>query len=544
MNSKTKIQFQRLVWIIIGIHLIQCRTHKSNYDLSSFLFSNPPISEIYFSSPGRDIPLETKRKVKEVILSEIRKSKESIRLYVYSLDDYEIITELYAKKRAGLDIQIFGDKEEDYEEVESLGFQVNRWEGTGIHHTKIFLFDRIRLFMGTGNFTTHGLETDHNVYWIQNLTSEESENLILTLSGKNSLGRVPLGSLEYLFAPEAGLEIQSRLLDAIDGAKFSIRYLIYSHYDPVFTLKIWEASKRGVIVQAIYNVPMNPEAEFLRRNLNQPSQIWEDGNVDFVFKNESYRGGLLHHKTMLVDEKDVYVGSYNYSVSARDKNKEYFVKMDHPLVTHEFLMEWERIRSNAIPVSLLTEVENPNNQSGLHAYSFQRFQNSLFETNLVFQMNGNLDSNANALSKQYETSLSLDGLTFVWRDPLGANRFILSSNSVDPIWEESVVSDLNLSLQSYFFGTKVTLSNGERVVSVSIWDGTNPKETIILDDSSFAMARSDFRVGKNLWMWVQTEERTISFCHTKQKGSFPKWMVFLLNRLHTKQNQNLLCSND
>ncbi|TGM81018.1 phospholipase D-like domain-containing protein [Leptospira bouyouniensis] len=534
---------QRFVIIIIALLSIQCHSQKSKLDLSSLLYAQPPLNEIYFSYPGRNVSIEKKRIVKDVILSEIRKSKESIRMYVYSLDDYEILTELYLKQRSGVNIQIFGDKEEEYPELESLGFQVVRWVGSGIHHTKIIIFDRFRLFLGTGNFTSHGLETDHNVYWIQTITNEESDQLISTLEGKNPLGRLRIGRLDYIFAPEAGFEIQSQLLDAIDGAKSSIQYLIYSHFDPVMTWKLMQAANRGVFIQGIYNVPINPEGEFLSQNLHFPSQIWEDGNVDFIYKDDVYKGGLLHHKTMLVDGKDVYVGSYNYSVSARDKNKEIFVKISHPLVMNEFLMEWKRIQLNAIPISRAALLENANSQSLLKSYTIQTFQNDLFETNLFFQKEGNLDSNSTALSKQYLNSLGLQTMSNGTQEGTGTERFEFSSIQFDPIWEKSEVDKSTLHLQSYFFGTKVTLSSGEPVLSISIWDGSSPKENIPLDGMSFAMGRSDFRVGKNLWMWVRTENRVLSFCHTKQKGVVPIWMVYLINRIFTKQNQTLTCSS-
>ncbi|MBL0954662.1 MAG: PLD-like domain protein [Leptospira sp.] len=528
------------VWFVLN-----CHPSKSKLDLSAFLFPSP-LSEIYFSYPGRNVSKEKKRNVRDVILSEIQKSKESIRMYLYSIDDYEIISALYAKKRAGVNIQIYGDKDEDYRELESFGFQVQRWEGSGIHHTKIILFDRNRMFLGTGNFTSHGLETDHNVYWTQNLKLPEYDALVTTLEGKNPLGTVKVGDLVYIFAPDAGFEIQTQILEAIDLAKESIQYLIYSHYDPVISLKLLEASKRGVRVEGIYNSPTqtNPEAIYLSKQLSFPSQIWEDGNVDFVYEENTYKGGLLHHKTMVIDKRDVYVGSYNYSVSARDKNKEVFVKMSHPLITKEFLHEWKRIETNAIPLSPTNLSLDTIDTLELHSFKIKRFYNPLYETNLFFQETGSFDSNSNAVAKPYQQSLSFAGIpknNFLEKE---WERFEWETIEPDPIWEMSEGTDITLHLQNYFLGTRVSLSNGEKIQSISLWDGNHPKELIPIDPNSIAVGRSNFRLGKNLWMWVHTEKQTISFCHTKLKNAIPRWMVFLLNRLQVKQNQSLVCSND
>ncbi|TGK78517.1 PLD-like domain protein [Leptospira noumeaensis] len=530
--------------ILCFSNIFFCKNPKAK-DLSSLFFPAAPVTELYFSYPGRDIAEEKKRLVKDVLLSEIRKAKISIRAYLYSIDDYEIISELYLKKRMGVQIQLFGDKEEDYSELESFGLEIKRWSGSGIHHTKIWIIDKTRVFMGTGNFTTHGLLTDHNVYWTQNISEKESFEMISTLEGKNPRGFFQLGFLRYYTSPEAGLEIQQQLLDAVDQAQHSIKYLIYSHYDPVLSLKLLEANKRGVRVEGIYNSPMstNPEGIFLSKSLSFPSQIWEDGNVDFVYKNDRYLGGLLHHKTMIIDDKIVYTGSYNFSVSARDKNKEVFVRMEHPTVANEFLMEWKRIlwMSNSVTnPTLSSEQTNPNADSDLKFYSIQRFQNSLFQTNVLFNSDGYFDTNSNALSSAYKQSMGLVGIV---RNKLG-DRFLFSSNQIDPIWEESDGSPSRLILQNYFLGTAVYLSSGEKVLSFSFWDGSHPKQSFIPDGNSIILGQTDFWRGKNLWFWVRTNQGNFSFCHTKEKNKPPEWMVFLMNRLEVTGKITPVCSSD
>ncbi|TGK92053.1 PLD-like domain protein [Leptospira brenneri] len=541
--NRTYLSFLILSLPFLGF----CQNSKSTKDLSFLLFPNSPLTDLYFSYPGRDIAEDKKSFVKDVLLSEIRKAKVSIRAYLYSIDDYEILTELYLKKRMGVRIDLFGDQEEDYSELESLGLEIQRWSGSGIHHTKIWIFDGIRLFTGTGNFTTHGLLTDHNAYWAQNISSNELEGIIATLEGKNPRGFFQVGLLQYFVSPEAGLEIQQQLLDAVDHAKHSIKFLIYSHYDPVLSIKLLEASQRGVLVEGIYNSPVimsvNPEAVFLSENLVYPSQIFEDGNVDFVYKNDRYLGGLLHHKTMIIDDQTVYVGSYNYSVSARDKNKEIFVRMDHPSVTREFLMEWKRILWKAIPVTNQSgnlSTPNSNLESEIKMFSIQRFHNSLFQTNILFNSEAIFDSNSNALSSAYKQSLGFTGLI----RPKTGERFYLSPILTDPIWEESDGSHLRLSLQNYFLGTKLSLSNGDRVLSFSLWDGTHPKQNFVLDGNATILGQTDFWRGKNLWFWVGTENGKFSFCHTKEKNKPPEWMVFLLNRFEVSRKVTPVCSSD
>lgn len=533
----------RILLILSFLFFLFCHKPKQKMDLSWLLFPTSPISELYFSYPGRNVAEEKKRIVKDALISEIRKAKVSIHAFLYSIDDYEILTELYLKKRLGVEIQLYGDKEEDYSELLSFGLEIKRWSGSGIHHTKIWIFDGLRFFAGTGNYTTHGLYTDHNVFWTQNISLEEIAEIHSTLLGINPGGNFKIGSLVYWVSPEAGLEIQQELIDAVASAKHSIKYLIYSHYDPILSLKILEASKRGVRVEGIYNMPMssNPEGVYLSQNLEFPSQIYEDGNVDFVYKNDRYLGGLLHHKTMIIDDRIVFTGSYNYSVSARDKNKEIFVKMDHPSVIEEFLGEWKRVLWEANPLSKSIEnSEDPNgNSNTLRMYSVGQFENSLFQTNILFNQDGIFDTNSNALAMAYKQTLGLVGQV---RSKLG-NRYEYSYSKIDPIWEESEGENLQLRFQNHFLGTKVSLSNGEKVLSLSLWDGTRPKENFVLDSNAIVFGNTDFWKGKNLWIWIQTENRRISFCQVKEKTNPPEWMIFIKNRLKTLGKISPICSS-
>lgn len=298
-------------------------------------------------------------------------------------------------------------------------------------------------------------------------------------------------------------------------------------------------------MEGIYNAPMssNPEGIFLSQNLEFPSKIWEDGNVDFVFKNDRYLGGLLHHKTMLVDDQIVYTGSFNYSVSARDKNKEVFVRFTHPIITKEFLGEWKRILWNSQPVSpssLSPSATNSNGETQLRFYSLERFQNSLFQTNIIFNSEGGFDSNSNALANAYKQTLGLTG----YIRPKVGDRFALISQRTDPIWEESEGSNLTLHLQNYFIGTKLSLSNGEKIISLALWDGAKPKEKYVLDSNSTIVGQTDFWRGKNLWFWVQTETRVLSFCHTKERFNIPEWMIFIMNRLEVMGKKLPICIYD
>lgn len=55
------------------------------------------------------------------------------------------------------------------------------------------------------------------------------------------------------------------------------------------------------------------------------------------------RGGLMHHKVMIIDGYIVVVGSYNWSASAEDSNDENLLVLKSTVIATEYLEEFDRI---------------------------------------------------------------------------------------------------------------------------------------------------------------------------------------------------------
>nr|PJZ92683.1 hypothetical protein CH379_11900 [Leptospira ellisii] len=151
-------------------------------------------------------------------------------------------------------------------------------------------------------------------------------------------------------SPSRGRAVQNLLLRESDHASDSIRYLIFDHYDSVLTSRLSLADKRGVAVHGVYDSPVDDEGIFLSENFRNPgSKIFADGNEERVDADSFGKGGLLHHKTILFDGRVLLSGSYNFSVSARDQNREILFRTTDPYLLETFGKEFERVRGASIP---------------------------------------------------------------------------------------------------------------------------------------------------------------------------------------------------
>ncbi|TGK38991.1 phospholipase D-like domain-containing protein [Leptospira andrefontaineae] len=402
------------LFLLIGLCFYSCE--RTDEDVSLF-WEDELYPKIFFSYPGRFVPSGKKRIVREEILRIIRETNDSIYMHIYSLDDPEIEEELIHASHRGVHLELMGEWGKTYP-VSILPF-LKYWKGTGLQHTKVLVSDRSLVFMGTGNFTYYGLEQDHNGYIEFKLNRKEWENFHSFLREEYPFPVLKIGGLEFWNSPREGNLIQNRLLDSVFSSEHSIRYLIFDHYDPILSSG-FTRTNHGFI-NGIYNRPIDPEGTILSSNSRM--EIWEDGNEDILDDPTIGKGGLLHHKSMILDDIEVLTGSYNYSLSARDSNREILIRMKNSRISKEFQQEWENIQNKAKRIDV--------SQQNLH-----------LNTNNTYSFDSSNDQICRSQVQQEDSFLEIGFVWFRW------NNFYR--------WKEEScksVADYE-SISSRFFGGK------------------------------------------------------------------------------------------
>lgn len=339
----------RVIWILCLLNGFCSPSTKQEYFIWQTLgLLQEELAQAYFSYPGRYVPSDQKQLVKNKILSLLRRAEYEVFMYVYSLNHPEVIEELSNARKRGVKIHIIGDSEKKYRELRSNGFEVALWKSSGLHHVKILLVDAKHLFLGTGNFSRFGLEYNYNGYISLYLDKEESRQFKEFLQASTSIPFLNLQGFTFVNAPAYGYLIQDYFLYKIANARETIQYLIFDHFDPIFTHALRRASARGISVEGIYDTPADEEGKYLADHfLGFSSHIYEDGNIDVTQEGDRYYGGLLHHKTMVIDGNELLTGSYNFSQSARNNNREIFIITQKSDIVNEFNKEFTRIKDYA-----------------------------------------------------------------------------------------------------------------------------------------------------------------------------------------------------
>ncbi len=341
------------LWLVQG-----CSREDSPLPL--FLYERELSRLFLFTHPEEDASPLRREAPLTAILERVRDARQRIEIWCYGLDEPSLILTLQQARERGVEIRIVGSQDRSYPELEEAGFSVELRARTGLQHSKVMLVDRHWLISGTGNFTTSGLFYNHNLFFHLPLSPSAADSLARSLDHETDPTppiTLPLGG-RALLSPSRGRLIQSLLVQAILSARHSIRYLIFSHTDPVITdALLWKANQ-GVIVEGIYDDPYHTrllredtEGGRLNNRLGITlSRIYTEGNESRYRKNrDELHGGHLHHKTLLIDHSLVLTGSYNWSLSARDSNLELLFRFENPALARLFHREFERIRKRAHP---------------------------------------------------------------------------------------------------------------------------------------------------------------------------------------------------
>ncbi len=158
--------------------------------------------------------------------------------------------------------------------------------------------------------------------------------LLIIISASTAYGADP--NYEVAFSPNGGST--ELIVKTISGAKSSIRVAAYSFTSKPIAKALVDAHKKGVDVRVVLDKSQRTakytSATFLA-NMNVPTRI-----------NHKY--AIMHNKYMIIDGKDVQLGSFNYSKAAEEKNAEnVMVIRDNQTLAKKYLDNWNKLWDEA-----------------------------------------------------------------------------------------------------------------------------------------------------------------------------------------------------
>ena len=350
---------RNLILIILLGTLFFCKKQQDWPELLDFIQASSE-SRFLFSRPEPDASESRKLRARNKLLNLIHNARESILVWSYTLKEPEIISALVSARDRGVHLRILGSPEQNYIEAGLAGLSIEKRSRSGLMHVKLMIFDESLLFSGTGNFTRSGFFHNHNAFFTLNISQIDAKRIAHTLEHEESPA-TPLLKIgegfDMLVSPGQGRLIQSLIIQKILSARRSVRFLSFSHTDPLISRALFWKAKQGLFISGVFDdpsnrgeAPLSSQINILNNKLREsPALLYLEGNRSvYLDQRGDLHGGHLHHKTMIIDEEVVLTGSYNWSKNARDANKEVLFQLYDPLAVQRFLQEFKMIRNRSI----------------------------------------------------------------------------------------------------------------------------------------------------------------------------------------------------
>ncbi len=271
-------------------------------------------------------------------------AEDSLDICVYSISSDYILELLKDALKRGVSLRIITD-DSNLKFVEQLmvyGAKIYSDDENGLMHCKYMISDGKNLWAGSANLTDTGLHANNNDILItddprtvnvfkshfDNLTSNDD---IFVHNGGTGIGEVYFTLFDDVF---------SNIIHHLSFAKKSVKIGIYafSDYRIAHYLKI--LSSYGVEIKIIADKEWNSIGSYsVVRDLSDFSFSVLDNNSE----------GKMHEKFMIIDDKKVLFGSYNFTLSANDKNYEFVIISEKEEIVRGFMNHFE---------SLMEDIEN------------------------------------------------------------------------------------------------------------------------------------------------------------------------------------------
>lgn len=311
--------------------------------------------QAYFTAP--DAPeAETLRGGPDQELAQaVDSALYTVDMAVFRLDLWSVRDALIRAHERGLRVRVVTDSdnlvEEEIQDLIEAGIDVREDGLPSLMHHKFVILDGAEVWTGSMNLTVNGAYRHNN-----NLVRIRSEQVAASYErefeemfeegryGPLSQADTPYqvimiegSQVEVWFSPDDG--VGARLVELVRAAEGRIDIMAFNLTLDAMGDVLGERFAEGVFVRGVIEADQstNPgsELEFLRK---MGMDLRLDGNPN-----------SMHHKVMILDERVVVTGSYNFSRSAEAVNDENVMIIHDPGLAAEFLAEFERLFAQASP---------------------------------------------------------------------------------------------------------------------------------------------------------------------------------------------------
>jgi phosphatidylserine/phosphatidylglycerophosphate/cardiolipin synthase-like enzyme len=306
--------------------------------------------DIYFTDPESPLSPQETGGLDSPLAASIEAARLTLDVAIYSMSLRTIRDALIRAHERGVQVRVVMESDNmDRSAPQALieaGIPIIGDRREGLMHDKFVIIDRSEVWLGSMNFTYSGAYEDNNqlihirsVEMAENYTKEFEEMFLDDMFGDRVVPETPHPEvsidgtdMEVYFSPDDG--VAEHIEEILNDAEESIHFMAFSFTTDEFGEAIRAQAENGLTVAGVM------EEQQVKSNIGTEYDFFKQAGLEvFLDGNE----GQMHHKTMIVDEKIVITGSYNFSRSAEIRNDENLVILHNKQIADFFLKEFWRV---------------------------------------------------------------------------------------------------------------------------------------------------------------------------------------------------------
>jgi phosphatidylserine/phosphatidylglycerophosphate/cardiolipin synthase-like enzyme len=312
--------------------------------------TTPAAFSIYFTDPKKPTADSYRGGPDTDLAKAIEQARLSVDIAIYDLNLWSIRDALLKAYRRGVAVRVITESdnldEAEIQDLKNAGIPVLGDRRGGLMHNKYVVIDRSEIWTGSMNFTTtDGYLNNNNLLRIrssrlaEDYTVEFNEMFQDDLFGPDVRAATPYPEVTIdgipvavYFSPDDGA--QAHLVELLNGAQRSIYFLAFSWTSDDLTNAVLERAQNGVVVAGVM------EESQVQSNIGSDYDRFQQAGLDVRLDGNSRN---MHHKVIIIDEKIVVTGSYNFTNSAEEFNDENVLVLHDPGLAAQFLIEFQQI---------------------------------------------------------------------------------------------------------------------------------------------------------------------------------------------------------
>jgi phosphatidylserine/phosphatidylglycerophosphate/cardiolipin synthase-like enzyme len=312
--------------------------------------------EVYFTDPLHvNNPANWQGSIEGRLIDKINAAQTSIHIASFEFDLTPVAEALVAAKKRGVDVRWVTDDEsglavdEDpghgqFAMLQEAGIEVRSDDRAALMHNKFWIFDGKIAWTGSTNITVSGVfQQNNNTIVIHSpevaaIYEREFAELWDGKYGPKSPSTVDQQSLavngtpiQIYFSPED--HVLDHMIPVVSSATKSIHFMAFSFTDYPLAKAMLDRASAGVDVSGVFEkVGSETDSSELHTFFCAKVPARQDGNPKF-----------LHDKVIIVDNRLVISGSFNFSTNATESNDENVMIIDNPQIANLYTQEFQRV---------------------------------------------------------------------------------------------------------------------------------------------------------------------------------------------------------